>query len=226
MGCLASRSLGIVKTTSYHFPNHPIFTHSLGNLILQTLNCSQHILTGVFSIQRTSTWISHWMYHIPFHEAVGSLLYLTITHALILLQFMDNPGQVHQEGVKHIFWYLAGTVDCILIHGTRVKVWRDLLVQMVLCRSIDMQLLDMHFWSMGAQFPRVTRNKKSSQSPLLSHNLLLPHTAKEALYYWWSVPTTYKSNPSLFRCTSCHGAHPLQVLLHSNKTYHHSLSFY
>ena len=68
------------------------------------------------------------MHHIPFREAVGSLLYFTITTCpdiafpiAILLQFMDNLGQVHWEGVKYIFQYLASMRDWVLVYGTKVK---------------------------------------------------------------------------------------------------------
>ena len=68
------------------------------------------------------------MCHIPYHEAVGSLLYLTITTRPdimfpigILLQFVDNLEQVYWEGVKHVFWYLAGMRDWVLVYGTKVK---------------------------------------------------------------------------------------------------------
>ena len=34
---------------------------------------------------------------------------------------MDNPGRVHQGGVKHVFRYLAGMRNWALIYGTKVK---------------------------------------------------------------------------------------------------------
>ena len=34
---------------------------------------------------------------------------------------MDNPGWIHLERVKHLFWYLTGTRDWVLIYGTKVK---------------------------------------------------------------------------------------------------------
>ena len=68
------------------------------------------------------------MHHIPYRKAVGLLLYLTvITHTYIafpigiLLQFVDNPGRVHWERAKHVFWYLAGTKDWALDYGMKVK---------------------------------------------------------------------------------------------------------
>ena len=68
------------------------------------------------------------MRHIPYCEAVGSLLYLAIATRPdivfpigILSQFVDNPGWVHWEGVKHIFQYLASTRDWVLVYGMKVK---------------------------------------------------------------------------------------------------------
>ena len=68
------------------------------------------------------------MCHIPYHEAVGSFLYLAIATCPdiafpigILSQFVDNPGWVYWEAVKHIFWYLAGTRDWALVYGMKVK---------------------------------------------------------------------------------------------------------
>ena len=66
------------------------------------------------------------MHHISCCEAVGSLLYLAVTTCPdiafqigILSQFVNNPGQVHWKGVKHIFQYLAGTRDWV--YGMKVK---------------------------------------------------------------------------------------------------------
>ena len=68
------------------------------------------------------------MCHISYREAVGSLLYLAITTRPdiafpigILSQFVDNPGRVHWEGVKHVFRYLAGTRNWALVYGMKVK---------------------------------------------------------------------------------------------------------
>jgi len=68
------------------------------------------------------------MHHIPYCEAVGSLLYPAVATLPdiafpigILSQFVDNPGWVHWEGVKHIFQYLVGMRDWVLMYGTKVK---------------------------------------------------------------------------------------------------------
>jgi len=56
------------------------------------------------------------MKKIPYHEAIGSLIYAAIatcpdiTFAIsILSQFLENPGEVHWEAIKRVFHYLAGT---------------------------------------------------------------------------------------------------------------------
>ena len=50
------------------------------------------------------------MCKVPYHEAVGSLIYTSvatcpdITFAVSTLsQFLENPGEVHWEAVKHVF---------------------------------------------------------------------------------------------------------------------------
>ena len=56
------------------------------------------------------------MTKIPYHEAIGSLIYCTVaTHpdiafpTSLLAQYMENPGKVHWEAVKQIFRYLSRT---------------------------------------------------------------------------------------------------------------------
>ena len=56
------------------------------------------------------------MHNIPYHEAVGSLMYVSlgtcpdITYAVqTVSRFSKNPGQAHWEAVKQIFHYLKGT---------------------------------------------------------------------------------------------------------------------
>jgi hypothetical protein len=63
------------------------------------------------------------MRKVPYWEAIGSLMYTTITMrpditfaVSILSQFLDNPGEVHWEGVKQIFRYLASMKDRTLTY--------------------------------------------------------------------------------------------------------------
>jgi len=65
------------------------------------------------------------MCKVPYHEAIGSLMYITITTrpdisfaVSCLSQFLENPGEVHWQAVKHVFRYLAGTWDQALTYGT------------------------------------------------------------------------------------------------------------
>jgi Reverse transcriptase (RNA-dependent DNA polymerase) len=62
---------------------------------------------------------------IPYHEAIGSLMYASvatrpdITFSISTLsQFLDNPGSVHWEATKWVIRYLAGTKDINLMYGT------------------------------------------------------------------------------------------------------------
>ena len=62
------------------------------------------------------------MQAVPYHKAIGSLMYTALgTHPNIvfavsfLLQFMQNPGRLHWEAVKRVFRYLRGMCDHSLI---------------------------------------------------------------------------------------------------------------
>ena len=64
------------------------------------------------------------MKHIPYREAVGSLMYavigtwMNIAYAVsYLARFMANPGHAHWEAVKRVIIYLKGTKDAKLILG-------------------------------------------------------------------------------------------------------------
>ncbi|THH06844.1 hypothetical protein EW145_g3797 [Phellinidium pouzarii] len=64
------------------------------------------------------------MCNVPYHEAVGSLMYaglatrLDIAFAITLLsRFSSNPGPAHWNTVKRIFWYLNGTKSLWLTYG-------------------------------------------------------------------------------------------------------------
>ena len=64
------------------------------------------------------------MRHVPYHEAVGSLMYATLgTRPDICFavqtvsRFNSKPGLTHWEAVKHIFRYLKGTRELWLAYG-------------------------------------------------------------------------------------------------------------
>ena len=64
------------------------------------------------------------MRNIPYHEAIGSLMYAAIgtrpdiAFAVTLLsQYLQNPGHAHWEQAKRVICYLKGTRDCELIFG-------------------------------------------------------------------------------------------------------------
>jgi len=68
------------------------------------------------------------MRNVPYHEAVGSLMYASLgTHPDItytvqsILRFSKNPGIVHWDAVKRIFHYLKGTKDLWLSYGGKGK---------------------------------------------------------------------------------------------------------
>ncbi len=64
------------------------------------------------------------MKNVPYHEAVGSLMYAAmgmqpdIAFATsTVVQFLENPGWKHWEAVRKIFQYLKGTKDWKLVYG-------------------------------------------------------------------------------------------------------------
>ena len=68
------------------------------------------------------------MMHIPYHEAVGTLMYAMLgTQPDILYtitqvsKYSSNPGTLHWEAVKCVYQYLAGTMDMWLLFGGEVK---------------------------------------------------------------------------------------------------------
>jgi len=64
------------------------------------------------------------MCKVLYHEAIGSLMYASVVTCpdimfavLMLLQFLENLGEVHWEAVKWVFHYLSGTRDVTLTYG-------------------------------------------------------------------------------------------------------------
>ena len=71
----------------------------------------------------TTTEIAQ-MHDIPYHEAVGLLMYAALrTHPDIafamqtVLRFSTKPGPAHWEAVKRIFHYLKGSMELWLLYG-------------------------------------------------------------------------------------------------------------
>ena len=68
------------------------------------------------------------MKHVPYHEAVGSLMYTTLTACpdicytvQTVSKFNNKPGLVHWEAIKQIFRYLIGTKNIWLSYGSLMK---------------------------------------------------------------------------------------------------------
>jgi hypothetical protein len=64
------------------------------------------------------------MKKVPYREAIGSLMYAAVATrpdisfaVSALLQFLENPGQLHWEAVKRVLRYLSGTKDHALTYG-------------------------------------------------------------------------------------------------------------
>jgi hypothetical protein len=65
------------------------------------------------------------MKNILYHEAIGSLMYMSIAMhpnimfaMSVLSQFLDNPREAHWDVVKHIFCYLMGTKTLTLTYSS------------------------------------------------------------------------------------------------------------
>jgi hypothetical protein len=64
------------------------------------------------------------MKNVPYREAIGALMYCAVATrpdisfpVALLSQFLENPGVVHWNGVKHIYRYLLGTKHLQLVYG-------------------------------------------------------------------------------------------------------------
>ena len=103
------------------------------------------------------------MRNVPYHEAVGSLMYTTmgtrpdIAFAMsTVAQFSKNPGWKHWEAVKHIFRYLQGTKEWQLRYGGEERG----LVGYVECRKITGgPSLGMYLWWTVEQSPGPLRSR-------------------------------------------------------------------
>lgn len=73
------------------------------------------------------------MLHIPYHEALGSLMWLQVATRLdlsfvvnILSRFTHNPGLVYWNALKHILAYIKGTLDYAITYhqNSSLKLYR------------------------------------------------------------------------------------------------------
>lgn len=85
----------------------------------QSLGCSQ-CPTSLANITR--------MKNIPYHKAVGLLMYAAlgtqpdiVFATSTMVQFLDNPAWIHWKAIKQIFCYLKGTRNFALVYGSKVK---------------------------------------------------------------------------------------------------------
>ena len=74
------------------------------------------------SLQMTAEIVE--MCDVPYHEAVGLLMYLALAMRpdiaftiTVILHFSLNPGRAHWEAIRHIYRYLKGTTDLWLTYG-------------------------------------------------------------------------------------------------------------
>jgi hypothetical protein len=68
------------------------------------------------------------MKNIPYCEGIGSLMYASVGTCLdvafavsTLAQVLENPGQVHWDTIKCVFYYLNGTKKLALTYGGNGK---------------------------------------------------------------------------------------------------------
>ena len=68
------------------------------------------------------------MMHIPYCEAIGAFMNAMLkTQPDILYmitmvsKYSSNPGMLHWEAVKRVYWYFTGTMDMWLLFGGQVK---------------------------------------------------------------------------------------------------------
>ena len=87
------------------------------------------------------------MWAVPYHEAIGALNWIAVgTWPDIvfvvgqLVHFMENPGRVHWEAVKHVSDIWKGhKIGSWYMEEVKIEVWKGSWMLMVPCRSIGGQ---------------------------------------------------------------------------------------
>jgi hypothetical protein len=130
------------------------------------------------------------MHDVPYHEAVGSLMYAAlgtrpdIAFAVqTVSRFLTKPGFLHWEAVKRIFRYLKGTVDLWLSYG-HAKVDLAGYVDADGSMAKDRHAISGYAFIIhgGAISWSAKRQEIVSLSTTESEYVVATHTAKEALW--------------------------------------------
>ena len=121
------------------------------------------------------------MRDVPYHEAVGSLMYAALeTHPDIAFTiqttiscFLIKSGLIHWKAMKWIFRYLKGTMELWLTYGISkmdlTEAWP----------KIGMLFWGMPFWFTAVLFRGALNNKRLSLCWQLKLNMLLSPTAQK-----------------------------------------------
>jgi hypothetical protein len=128
---------------------------------------------------------------IPYHEAVGLLMYAALgTHPNIAFavqtvsQFLSKPGIAHWDTIKPIFCYLKGTKDFWLIFGHEKTDLKGLWMLMGTWLKTVMQFLDVLIINGGAISWCTKCQEIVSLSTTESEYISITHTVKEILWIW------------------------------------------
>jgi hypothetical protein len=165
------------------------------------------------------------MHDVPYHEAVGLLMYMSLGTCPDILfavqtvsRFSTKPGLVHWDAVKHIFRYLKGTKDLWLLFGHRkinLTGYADADGSMAEDRhGISGYAFIVHG---GAVSWSAKRQDIISLSTTKSEYMVVTHTTKEALWLRSLIeqlfgttlsPTTlYSNNQSTIALSKDHQYH-------------------
>jgi Reverse transcriptase (RNA-dependent DNA polymerase) len=180
------------------------------------------------------------MRDVPYHEAIGSLMYASlrtrpdISFAVqTVSRFSTKPGFIHWDAIKRIFWYLKGTKDLWLSFG-HAKIdlagYADADGSMAKDRhAISGYAFIVHG---GAVSWSAKRQEIVSLSTTESKYMAVTHAAKEALWLRSLIhdPTTFWDHPithhTLLRQSICHHTFERSPVSCPYQTHRHPISFH
>ena len=178
------------------------------------------------------------MCDVPYHEAVGSLMYMALgTHPNIayavqtVSRFTSKPGLDHWEAVKHIFWYLKGTRELWLAYGGNEK---DLLGYADADGSMaeDRHAISGYAFILhgGAVSWSAKRQEIVSLSTTESEYVAATNAAKEALWLRSLLSQLFchgfRANDTFFRQPVSDSPHKRPPVSRQNQTHRHTIPFH